>query len=603
MNSPVEEIKSRVDVVDLVNSYVRLQKAGINFRACCPFHNEKTPSFFVTPARQIWHCFGCGKGGDIFAFLMSIEGYDFPEALKVLGDRAGVEVHREDPKLRSERVRLVALLDEAALFFEQQLAQNESARAYLKNRGLQDEIVSEFRIGYAPDDWHALGAHLKTKEFTDSEIEKAGLAIKSQPTNYYDRFRGRIMFPIADYSGRVVGFGGRIFLPTPEGVGTPTSQNASVGAKYINSPETPLYQKSKILYGLHKAKSEILRSETCIVVEGYMDMLMAYQAGTKNVVASSGTAFTYDQVRTLKRLANTFIAAFDMDAAGQSAARRGIDLALAQNFTVRVARLGEYKDPADAVAKDPAIWTHAVDHASHIVQFYLDSVQGKHALRTPEFSRAVQKEVLPVVAALTSDLERAHWSLEISKILGIKEEIIWEAQKSLKSPGSGVEASIVEPETASIRVRSRKELLEDRVLGLSAKYPQFLERDAEHPVEQFFSGEKKIVLDHIRRGADTTAKVAGLPLQDFVSRLILEAELSLENASAVSQLAEADVSVDTAGAEAEFIRCARELERENLRERLQELSSHIALAEKKNDQTLPTLLIEFNTVSKKLSHT
>ena len=579
MHSPVDEIKARVDIVDLVNSYVRLQKAGVNFRACCPFHNEKSPSFFVTPARQIWHCFGCGKGGDIFAFLMDIEGYDFPEALKVLGDRAGVEVKKEDPKLKSERVRLIGLLDAATAFFEERLLENQSASEYLQKRGLRSETISEFRIGYAPDDWHALGAYLKNKGFDDAEIEKSGLSIKAQTKNYgpqtinyYDRFRGRIMFPIADYSGRVVGFGGRVF---PE---------REKEAKYMNSPETPLYQKSKILYGLHKAKSDILRSETCIVVEGYMDTLMAHQAGTKNVVASSGTALTADQVHMLRRLSHAFIAAFDMDAAGENAARRGIDLALKENFEVRVARLGEHKDPADAIAKDPAIWVDAVKNAIHIVQFYLDSALEKHSPRTPELSRAVQATVLPVVASLSSELERAHWSRELSAVLGIKEEIIWEAQKSFRISPSADGAVLVS--TPASLVRSRKELLEDRVLGIAAKYPQFLERTEENPVDPFFSGEKKMVLTHLRRGADDIGNTRS-PLQDFISRLMLEAELFLEG---------------VADAEAEFMNCRRELEREYLRERLQGLSARIALAESQKSGDSSALLAEFKTISDTLAH-
>ncbi len=571
MYSPVDEIKARIDIVDLVNSYVRLQKAGVNFRACCPFHNEKTPSFFVTPARQMWHCFGCGKGGDMFAFLMDIEGYDFPEALKVLGDRAGVEVKKEDPKQKSERVRLIALLDEAASFFETQLAGNTIAREYLLQRGLREETISEFRVGYVPDEWKGLFQHLSEKGFAASEMERAGLLLKSSSGNYFDRFRGRIMFPIADYSGRVVGFGGRVF---PE---------REKEAKYVNSPETPLYQKSKILYGLHKAKSDILRSETCIIVEGYMDMLMAYQAGTKNVVASSGTALTAEQVHMLRRLSRSCVVAFDMDAAGEHAARRGIDLALKENFEVRVARLGEHKDPADAIAKDPAVWTSAVEHAVHIVRFYLDLALRRHAPRTPELSRAVQATVLPVVSSLASELERAHWSKELSAVLGIKEEIIWEAQKSFRA--SPTNSGSVMMQAPVSQTRSRKELLEDRVLGMVAKYPRFLDHNKENPVDTFFSGDKKMVLTHLRRGAEDSGEGRS-PLHDFVSRLMLEAELFLEG---------------VADAEAEFVNCRRELEREYLRERLQGLSARIALSESHKDGESSTLMAEFKTVSDTLA--
>ncbi|MDP3784525.1 MAG: DNA primase, partial [bacterium] len=292
MSSQIDEIKSRLDIAELVGSYIRLQKAGANFKALCPFHNERTPSFNVSPARQIWHCFGCGKGGDMFEFIQQIEGVEFGEALKTLADRAGVELKREDPRLKSERTRQFALLEEATKFFEEKLWQGGvEPLEYLKKRGLQDETIKTFRLGYASDEWRALGAHLKQKArlpdgqgFSEKDLENSGLAVKSGQ-GYYDRFRGRIIFPIFDYSGRVVAFGGRVF---PE---------REQEAKYVNSPETALYQKSKILYGLNFAKSEILRASECVLVEGYMDVIMSWQGGVKNVVAASGTALTADQLK------------------------------------------------------------------------------------------------------------------------------------------------------------------------------------------------------------------------------------------------------------------------------------------------------------------
>ncbi|KKT21248.1 MAG: primase protein, partial [Candidatus Giovannonibacteria bacterium GW2011_GWC2_43_8] len=266
MSSQIDEIKNRLDIAELVGSYIRLQKAGVNFKALCPFHNERTPSFNVSPARQIWHCFGCGKGGDMFEFIQQIEGVEFGDALKTLADRAGVELKREDPRLKSERTRQFALLEEACKFFESNLAVKPplgglTALDYLKKRGLQDETIKTFRLGYASDEWRALGAHLKQKNFSEKDLENSGLVVKSGQ-GYYDRFRGRIMFPIFDYSGRVVAFGGRILeAPTSQAVGA-----TEAVAKYVNSPETSLYQKSKILYGLNFAKSEILRASECVLV-------------------------------------------------------------------------------------------------------------------------------------------------------------------------------------------------------------------------------------------------------------------------------------------------------------------------------------------------
>ncbi|MEK9175295.1 MAG: DNA primase, partial [Patescibacteria group bacterium] len=379
MSSSIEEIKNRIDIVEFIGSYLRLQKAGVNFKAPCPFHNEKTPSFVVSPARQIWHCFGCAKGGDIFRFLMEIEGLDFPEALRALADRAGIELKREDSSLRTERNRQISMLEEAASFFEANLQKESTPLDYLTKRGVQKETIKEWRIGFASNEWENLAKHLSSKGFNGEEIERAGLAIKSQASaqsrtaeaRYYDRFRGRIMFPIFDYQGRVVAFGGRMY---------PDRENE---AKYINSPETALYQKSKILYGLDKAKTHVLKSGACVIVEGYMDTIMSWQAGVKNVIASSGTALSLDQLKILRRLCEKIVAAFDMDIAGQAATKRGIEIALKDGFNVSVIDLGDVKDPADAVVKSPNIWTKEIESARHIVQFYIDKAIQKYKADTP----------------------------------------------------------------------------------------------------------------------------------------------------------------------------------------------------------------------------
>ncbi|QQG42468.1 MAG: toprim domain-containing protein [Candidatus Giovannonibacteria bacterium] len=585
MLSQIDEIKSRVDVVDLVGSYVRLAKAGANFRALCPFHSEKTPSFNVSPARQIWHCFGCGKGGDIFEFIQQIEGVEFGDALRTLAERAGVELKREDPRFRTERARQFALLEEAAKFFEgnlwtgAQVADEISRRGrapegvlategrdkeisdaisrplkYLKSRGLTDETIREFRLGYVPDEWRALCAHLKNKSFSVAEIEKSGLVIKNQ-RDFYDRFRGRIMFPIFDYNGRVVAFGGRILeVPTPERVGTPTE---SVGAKYINSPETLLYQKSKTLYGLNKSKTEIMRQKECVVVEGYMDAIMSWQGGVKNVAASSGTAFTEDQLKTVKRLADKLTLSFDADSAGESAAKRGIALALERGFEVRVAGgLGEgVKDPAEAVAKNPEIWQKAVSGSRHIVEFYLDSAVKKFHPASPEAKREIQKTVLPVVASL-GELERAHWARELSNILNIKEEAVWAAlKKANAAPSQGENVLGDEQGTAH---NNRKSLLESRILAIAAEYPALAQK-----IDPAFQ--------NLLAQSNKTA---------------IFAEILLNN---------------LADAEVEFIKCQRELKKEYLKERLVALSGEISGAERKGAGNLKTLLGEFHKVSKELN--
>ncbi len=539
MSSQIDEIKSRLDIAELVGSYIRLTKAGANFKALCPFHNERTPSFNVSPARQIWHCFGCGKGGDMFEFIQQIEGVEFGDALKTLADRAGVELKREDPRLKSERTRQFAILEEATEFFEGQLAL--SPLDYLKKRGLENETIKTFRLGYAPDEWRALSAHLKQKGFSEKELENSGLAVKSGQ-GYYDRFRGRIMFPIFDYSGRVVAFGGRIF---------PEKENE---AKYVNSPETALYQKSKILYGLNFAKSEILRASECVLVEGYTDAIMSRQGGVKNVVAASGTALTADQLKTIKRLAEKLIVAFDMDSAGEGASKRGIDLALAAGFDVRVAgALGEgLKDPADAVHKNPALWLRAVSASRHIAQFYIDSALKKHKPNSPEAKREFQRTVLPIISSL-ADLERAHWVREVSRILNIKEEAVWSASEKNK-PAKGAENIF---EDSASKPKTRKELLEEKISGIIAEYPALAPKlDPE--------------LKNLLAQSSKTAIFAEL----FLSGII--------------------------DAEAEFIKCQSELKKEYLREKLAYLGAQINSAEKTGGGNVGDLLGEFQKISREL---
>ncbi len=595
-----EEIKNRIDVVDLVGSYIKLQKAGSNYKACCPFHREKTPSFNVSPARQIWHCFGCSEGGDIFEFVKKIEGVEFPEALKILADRAGVELKREDPQFKSSRNRDLEVMEEAAKFFENNLhlasrtpsggVTAENPYDYLVKRGLEEETIKEFRLGWAPAEWKNLFNHLLSKNFSAEEQERAGLIVRSQNSkfqsqNYYDRFRSRIIFPIADYSGRVVAFTGRVF-EVPTKVGTPTE----VGAKYINSPETSLYQKSKILYGLQKTKTEILKEGSCILVEGNVDMIMSWQSGVKNVVASSGTALTEAHLKILRRLSEKLIAAFDMDKAGEAAAARGIELALAEGFEVRVAGdleaklpsgslASKLKDPADAILENPEIWRNAIKNSRHIVQFYMDSAFKKFTPSSSESKREFQKSVIPVISRLP-DLEKAHWVRAVSSSLDINEEAVWGAVKNVALKNKVQYPDIQEASAAAQKPLARKELLENRILGIAAKYPVFIQSSDNGADNALFSGDKSVIFNRIKKG-DPELSV----FQDFISRLILEAEIFLES---------------EAGAEAEFNACKRELAKEVLKEKRSLISKEIQLAEKKGGD-LGALLADFQNINGQLA--
>ena len=320
-----EEIKSKLDIVEVIREYVQLKPVGVNFTARCPFHRERTPSFVVSPERQIWRCFGCGKGGDVFSFVMEIEGLNFIEALRQLAPKAGVQLRSYNPQETSRRNRLLDAADLAAKYYHKVLLETPEAagaRQYLQQRGLKPETIAEWQIGYSRESWDDLFNFLKAKGFSEQEIFLAGLSVKKeQGVGYYNRFRGRIMFPINDAAGNPVGFSARV---------SPEREATERMGKYINSPQTQIYDKSKILFGLDKAKNFIREAETAMVVEGQMDALSSHQAGFKNAVASSGTALSGDQIKLLKRYADNVLFAFDVDTAGQIAAERGIEQALGQ---------------------------------------------------------------------------------------------------------------------------------------------------------------------------------------------------------------------------------------------------------------------------------
>lgn len=421
MSSTVEHIKERIGIVEVVSSYIKLEKAGRNFKARCPFHTERTPSFFVSPERETYHCFGCGKGGDIFSFVEEIEGVDFSGALKILAERTGVPVPTFDGRGEDARKRIYALIESAASFFEENLKRESAVLAYLSSRGLKEKTIEDWRIGYAQNDWRALYTFLRGKKYSDEEMTQAGL-VAASGDRVYDRFRGRIMFPVTDQSGRTVAFSGRIFPGAYRG------SEAEQAAKYINSPETALYSKSRILYGFHKAKQAIRSKNTCVVVEGQLDVLMSHQAGVNESVAVSGTALTEHHLSLIGRFTNNIVLAFDADQAGFKAADRSIKGALSSGFSVSIARLPKGSDPADIVRSDEKKWEESVRSAQHTIEFFLSVFSEEH-LDSRTLHLKIQEYVIPFVAHLKSPLEQAHFVKRIAERAKIEENPVWEALK------------------------------------------------------------------------------------------------------------------------------------------------------------------------------
>lgn len=487
-DSPVDEIKNRLDVVDVIGSYIKLKKAGRDYKAVCPFHSEKTPSFFVSPSKQIWHCFGCNLGGDMFSFVMQIEGVEFADALRILARKAGVELTKQDPKIKSQRSKLLEICQEAAEFFEDNFKKNKAVQEYLKKRGVLPKIIEEFQIGYALDSWDALYNYLTELGYKAEDIEKAGLIIKKsseqqtvnrKQRNYYDRFRSRIMFPICDISGQIVGFTGRIF-------GGDEST-----AKYVNSPETLIFNKSQILYALDKAKVDIRKEDKCILVEGQVDVITSHQAGNKNTIATSGTALTEGHLKIIKRYTENLFLAFDTDTAGEEATKKGIGLAQKAEFNIKVIVISEGKDPADIIKKDPKKWKKAIDEAKPIMEFYFDNVFSKFNLDKIEDRRKIAQQLLPSIKRIANEIERSYWLQKLATRLSIDEKLLTEALAKVKIAGEDFRSS-QDTQTFKDKMelnRLRLQNQEENLLGLVLKYPEHLEYFLHNVNLNYFTNE------------------------------------------------------------------------------------------------------------------
>ena len=459
MSSSVDKIKERLGIVDLVGSYIKLERAGNSFKAKCPFHNEKTPSFFVSPDRGSYYCFGCGASGDIFTFVEEFEGLDFKGALKLLAERAGVELGKFDKKTEDKKEKLYRIMDEAAIYFVQNLSGD--VIKYLKSRGLEDKTIESFRIGFARDEWRGAYEHLKLN-FSDQEIEQAGLAKKSDK-GMYDRFRGRVMFPIADSSGRVIAFSGRIFIDDGK------------SAKYLNSPETPIFSKSHVLYGLDRAKESIRKNNFSILVEGQIDLVLSHQAGYKNTIAASGTALSDDTLSKenvisnfglVRRLSPNIVLAFDGDKAGFNAMGKAGRIALSLGMDVKVAGFPEGSDPADLISKGGKdAWKEAIKNSKHIIEFILEKVLAE-AGDARKAGKEIKEKVLPYVNLIDSSIEKTYFIKKISDASSIPLKALEDDLKKIERDSKG-EKEELEKTLSNERKLLRRDYIERKLLGIA----------------------------------------------------------------------------------------------------------------------------------------
>ena len=459
MKDTVSEVKERLSIQDIIGPYVKLTRAGKSLRGLCPFHKEKTPSFHVSPERGTWHCFGCGLGGDGFSFIEKIEGVDFKGALKILADKAGVVIeyshggNREDP---SKKERLYSIMSRAGEWYVGKLA-DSAAETYAKHRGLSADTIRSWRLGFAPEAWRELLEALTAEGFSTEELLSVGLIKEAdgKPGTYYDRFRNRLLFPIRDSAGRTVGFTGRALA-------------ADELAKYLNSPETDLYHKSDILFGMDFAKDAIRTRGFTMLVEGQMDVILAHQAGFTNAVALSGTALTERHLALMKRYSENLMLVLDADPAGLKATARSAILALQSGLRVKGAPLPAGKDPADILSEDPSEFSKRISAAKPIVEFFL-SVLAEQESDPHRLLRSAENVVLPLIAAIPSPMEREHFVQTAARTLGLSNEAVRESLKRLpKQQEAGV--GVRNTPAAATASRTSAQLRSEQLLSVLHVY-------------------------------------------------------------------------------------------------------------------------------------
>ena len=494
-----DQIKERINVVDLIGEYLKLEKAGSNWKALCPFHNEKTPSFMVNPERNFWYCFGCQKGGDIFSFLMEMEGIEFREALERLAEKAGVELPRYNLQVRErvgQKQRVLALLEEATQYYEEQWRRHPqavAAREYLQRRNISEEVRSKFRVGFAPAGWENSLNFFKNKGYQEKEILAAGLLVKNEKGRYYDRFRHRIIFPVFDIAGKVVGYSARA-MPNED----------QTGAKYINTPQTIVYDKSQVLYGIFQAKTAIKKLGSAVIVEGNLDVMASHQAGMVNVVAVSGTALTEEHLKTLKRLTNAVQLCFDADVAGQQATIKSLRICLRQDMDTGVIILPSgYKDVGELVEKDPAKWKKVAEQPWSVMEFLFQAVLKKFDKDTPRGKRMIAYELLNFIKDIANPVEQSYWLKKLAEKLEIGEEVLADTLKktefkktsSINSDGKR-ENENKRREGEYKKEKPKEVILQERLLGLFSLFPEELKESAKE-LKKIWQPEIKALFEEI----------------------------------------------------------------------------------------------------------
>lgn len=579
----VQSIKDRLDIAQIIQEYLPLKKSGVNWKAPCPFHREKSPSFMVHPEKQIWHCFGCSRGGDVFSFVQEIEGMDFPEVLKFLADKAGVKLENnfQNEVQKSQKNRILDINAKAAYFFHRFLLDipaSKSAGDYLENRGLKKETIEKWQIGFIPEQWELLTKYLLKKGFGIEDLVMSGLTIKRDGADvrtgrgFYDRFRGRIMFPLSDAHGNVVGFTGRVLV-----------ENENTGGKYVNTPQTPVYDKSRVLFGLDKAKKEIKAKDAAVIVEGQMDVIACHEAGMANVVAASGTALTPEQIKLLKRYSNNVTMAFDADSAGQNAAKRGIDIAMQEGMNVKVIKIpdGAGKDADECLKKNSTVWFDAVEKAVSVMDWYFKNILSGINLSDPRQKQQAADALLNEIQKIPYPVEKDSWTKKLADMLNVDLSVLAETvRKKQKNPTRVPEIVRVKPQVKA--PADRFYLLLNQVWSLFLKFPNVF--GANYPLlrSEYFDGHPTGPLYEMAKKQYNTEHELDISVlrelhridknESFADILLLEAEKDFS-----------ELNEDTAEQEIKII--LAEIQKESLKKKKEFLAGELRRAQVEKNAT------------------
>jgi DNA primase len=581
----VEQVKQKVDIVEIIGEKVTLKKAGRHFKGLCPFHSEKSPSFIVSPERQSFKCFGCQEGGDVFSFLQKYDGMTFLEALETLAKRVGITLESYRPTSQdSQKKHLITAMDLASEYYHFLLTQHESGKTgleYLHTRGITNESIAQYKLGWSPNSWRSVSDYLvRKKGYTDAELELTGMVIRSDRGGYYDRFRGRVMFPLRDHRGVVVGFSGRTL-----------SQDVKE-AKYINSPETILYSKSKMLYGMYENREAIRKEDKIVLVEGELDVIPSVQAGVKPVVAIKGSAFTEEQARLINRYTKNIYMALDADAAGQEAIKRAVNIADSLDMSIRVVQITGGKDPGEVATKDAKTWREMVKGAVLYWDFLIDTTLSNYPAGSAEAVKSVSTYVIPAIASISNLVIRAHYVTELAKRLAVPEDSVYDEIERLKKKKEllGLRETVKKIETGE--AASRRQTVEEYLLAIALQYfPKIREKLTAVDEKWFVSRAAGLVLSALQKWPEKELNIQvfsrSIPseLQHVIDRTYLS---DLSNLTDI---------------EREWDKVAMEVKELYLKARLTELTTQIAQMEAKtpDNEKVQSLQAEFSDISRQLA--